>query len=507
MTSSPTPQKKPWIAIAIVIALTIVAVNLAGYVFFRSRQQPVGSAGANAINVPTKAVAPPTAPEGLTSSAKLAQEQRESGVRALRSADYKRAITLFEAALALDKDVADVPVLLDLAKRLDSGKAQPQTAENTPAKTTPKPPPKRATRVASRSRRRTSQASRRQPKPAKTPDATLLVTTVPEGLLIEVDGRPTELSPARLALRPGRHQVRLRRGPNMLFEESFTFTGGKTLTVKEDFSERLANAPEVKPPPEVATKSGLSEDPNLDLVALLDRNREAPKTAVEAPDPGAPSKGVRPTPSSKPPGLLVYWPGRTGSDIRATLGADFQGIDVKVVSGSNTFKEALQSTPTDAVMATPYVLKQNGLSPALTAALNASNRFLAVSMNSPVSKPELSTVTLGVVDELGKRQTPIFVARLLGVPKAPRLRRVGKLEDLLPLLQFSMAKAVLVRERDFATLKSRTQQTLHQTPLRTKAPPLAVAFVSGGRRSTVERALMGMKEQTRRALGVDSWKR
>lgn len=516
MTSSENPKKKPWLAISIVVALSIVALNLGGYVLFRSRQTPEDPSKQTPVKIPTKAgiipseTAEKAAPAERTTSARLAEEQRENGVRALREADYDRAITLFEAALALDEDVADVPVLLDLAKRLRGGEAKAEKIAKTETKPTPRPTPKRVKR-ASRARiiAARKRAAARKQAPAKVEDAVLLVTTVPEGLLIELDGRPTELSPARLSVKPGRHQVRLRRGPSVLFEETLSFSSGKTMSVKEDFSERLAKAEKPAPSSEKPeAKASVAADPNLDLVALLDRGRKAPKvTKAATVERTVPSTGVRPTSNTKPPGLLVYWPGRTGTEIRRTLGADLKGIDVKVVSGTSAFEEALRSTPTDAIMAAPYVLKKNGLSPALTAASSGSNRFLAVSMKTPVSRSELSKVTLGVVDELGKRQTPVFVARLLGVPKSPRLRRVGKLEDLLPLLQFSMAKAVLVRERDYKSLESRTRQKLHKVPLKAQAAPLAIAFVDGGRGSRVERALRGMRTSTKKALGVESWKR
>ena len=501
MTPPPgVPNKpRPWLAIGIVVALAILAGNLGAYVVYRSsRPKP-----AAITVVPSE---PPLAAEATppgTSIQDLAIEQREDGVRALRSGDYSRAIASFEAALRMDPDVADAEVLRDVARRLLDAESTKATKREPVKRRTVRTQPAR--RIVRRSEPR-AKAKERTKKPREsTRTGSLLVTTVPERVLIELDGRPVELAPARIELNAGRHRVRLRRGRVVLLDKNIDIRAGKTEVIEEDFTTRLADA---EPPPSStkASSKTVARDSSLDLLALVDRNAPRTPATDAAPSARRAARDEAPTPSGRP-GLLVYWPGRTGTDVQRSLGSELQGIQVEVTTRAKAFRRALEKGP-DAVMASSSVLRQNGLSPRLTGAnRNALSGYMAASLKKPVTPAELGSATLGIVDELGRRRTPIFVARLLGVAESPKLRRVAKVEDLLPLLQFSMARAVLVRESELDVLRSRTKQKLYTVAVRPPEQVLAVAIVDTGRGTTVERALLGMQEKTKKALGVDSWKR
>lgn len=536
MTSSenrPKP-KRPFLAVAIVLALAIVAANLGIYLFFR----------ASLSKSPPAEVALRTEP-APTSVSDLAVEQREAGIRALRTGAYARAVASFEAARALDPEVRDVDVLLDVARRLASqvkaGTAQPEASglgdsdldsdsddsepepevEVEAEAETPPAPEERRRRARPVARRFVRPRPAPAPSPPEAPPekGTLLVVTSPEGLLVEVDDRPVEITPARLILEPGRHRIRLRKGKHILVEKTVELAAGERSTLEDDLSKKLAALEAPAPPAEGA----LAQDQDLDLLALVDRGEREREPA--APTPAARTTSLRreaslnpevrptePVPPSDasvgPPGLLVVWPGSTAGNVRRALGSDLAGITVRVLEGAQELGPALKAGAADAVMASPSILRANGLAPALRAsAPGRPERYVAASLGTAVELSDLPAATLGVVDELGRHRMPIYVARLLGTARAPALRRVGKTEDLLPLLQFSMVKAVLVKESDFGALKSRTQQQLFAVPIEARREALAVAFVDGGRGSYIERALLRIPETTKLALGVEAWTR
>lgn len=507
------PPQKPWLAIGVVVALLIVAANLAGYLIYTSRSEPEQPAKIE----PVAAVAPDDKPSQTIS---LAEEQREAGVRALRAGKYAKAITSFEAALKLDPKIADAPVLLDVARQL----ADSEAAADAPAPVkraiarTPEPEPEAEIEEAQPSRTNRNRRVRRTPKRRKRvareevdeepEDGTLVVTTEPAALLVEIDDNEPERSPVALDLPPGPHTVRILDGETVLEEKRVVVASGQRERVVGDYTKRLARAAPPPPPPESpAASASMSKADDLDLVALLDRDAPKEDAAAVAPAETAPTSErlqLKPTPGSATPRLVVFWPGRSSGGLQQSMRAEMSGVDVRVVSRTGDFRRAL-SDPTDAVMASPYVLRQNGLAPQLSAQSADSGRYLAVALERAPVKATLSSGTIGVVDELGRNQMPIFVQRLLGSTRTPTLRRVTKVEDLLPLLQFSIAKAVLVKERDFPLLESRTQQRLYTIPISAKSAPLAVAFADGGRRSMVERAVRGLGGQTKQSLGVESW--
>ena len=88
------------------------------------------------------------------------------------------------------------------------------------------------------------------PSPAATPtpdtrsiDAgLLLVTTTPRGILVEVDGEGRDLTPVRLELSPGHHQVVLKEGARVLADESVEIRSGSAAVI--------VHALDAPPPPE-----------------------------------------------------------------------------------------------------------------------------------------------------------------------------------------------------------------------------------------------------------------
>ena len=113
---------------------------------------------------------------------------------------------------------------------------------------------------------------------------------------------------------------------------------------------------------------------------------------------------------------------------------------------------------------------------------------------------------IGVVDLLGRDGTQDFVTKLLKTPDL-KLKRVTKMEDLLPLLQFSAADAVLVPA---ASVKSVTERS--RLPLKVRELPdahvglLAVGILNGKVRYLAIKQIQALDGDTNRTLGVERWR-
>src|SRR5690606_27672790 len=117
----------------------------------------------------------------------------------------------------------------------------------------------------------------------------------------------------------------------------------------------------------------------------------------------------------------------------------------------------------------------------------------------------LSAGSVGCLDLVDRRHLPTFVANLLGTQNAPEIQRVTKVEDLLQLLQFERADAVLLPERFYAEFAALTKLDLKVLRLPSaKAKRMAVAFP--GNQGIVESAVRNLPSEIKQRIGIDGWK-
>lgn len=258
-------KQKTWIA---VILLGTVAANGVAYMVLRGRRpaepvvQPVPSAVAPSV-APAPAVPAPQ-PPAEDANEGLARARRAAGLAALEDRDYDKAVSEFTEALSLRKDKGDLVELLRIAEDLrtrEQARARAEPEKPAPApRATPRPKP---TRVASRVQ------PGEEPPAAESPrSALLLVTSTPPGLVVLVDGKPVDLTPARVPVRAGTHRVALAQGDHRLFEETVELAEDTVRSINRDLSAELA----AHSPPPSATRPALPAT-------------VAPATAAPAPEP------------------------------------------------------------------------------------------------------------------------------------------------------------------------------------------------------------------------------
>jgi hypothetical protein len=183
------------------------------------------------------------------------------------------------------------------------------------------------------------------------------------------------------------------------------------------------------------------------------------------------------------------------------------GLTVTVFGRFRDFEDAMATRPPDAVVALSPLLAIQGTPIVLQGQRDGNDwePYVLVSPGSPVSG-SLSGKVIGVVDLLGRAATQEFVAKLLKTPDI-KLKRVTKTEDLLPLLQFSAADAVLVPATAVKSMTDRSRLDLRVRSLPDARVGLpAVGVVNERFRDLVTKQIQALDGESNRAVGVDRWR-
>lgn len=188
------------------------------------------------------------------------------------------------------------------------------------------------------------------------------------------------------------------------------------------------------------------------------------------------------------------------------LEAQLPGVDVTVFSRIHEFETALADRPDGAIAQRP-VLEALGLRPELQghAGERSTERYVIMSANVPVSPGELAGKTLGVVDILGRKRMEGFVSGVLGTP-SPKLKYVTHERDLLPLLQFNAAAAVVISESWAKRLREKSEMNLRTTSLSNEVGLPAVVFASAQGKAALDGKIRSAGRGFNDALGVTQWR-
>jgi hypothetical protein len=192
--------------------------------------------------------------------------------------------------------------------------------------------------------------------------------------------------------------------------------------------------------------------------------------------------------------------------LEQTLQKQLPGIAVTVFGRFRDFQDVVASKRPDAILAIPPLLDLDHTKPTLQGIRDGRDweEYVLVSSGSNQVGP-LSGKTVGVVDLLGHDGTQAFAASLLKTSDI-KVKRVAKIEDLLALLEFSAADAILIPS---AVLKRLTERT--RLPLVVRELPgahvglPAVAMLRPLNRDTIVRSLRGLDAETKSILGIDIW--
>jgi hypothetical protein len=194
----------------------------------------------------------------------------------------------------------------------------------------------------------------------------------------------------------------------------------------------------------------------------------------------------------------------------ATLAKSLQdklpGLTVTVFGRYRDFEEAMTSRRPDAVIALQPLLGAQRMPVLLQGVRGDHDWEPYVLLATGEVDGSLSGKLIGVVDVLGREGTQEFVSKLLKTPDV-KLKRVTKLEDLLPLLQFAVADAVLVPANLVKSIADRSRLPLKVRELPDARVGLpAVGILNASVRAVLLEQIQQLDGDTNRAIGVDKWR-
>ena len=217
---------------------------------------------------------------------------------------------------------------------------------------------------------------------------------------------------------------------------------------------------------------------------------------------------AEPAPSSGPAVVYVYVPGAVKPRVlEETFRSHLRGATVTAFGSFRDFSQALKISPADAVIAPKPVLDALGLPVHLRGrdATGATvQRYLLLGKRT-LSPEDLATAVIGTLDLAGRDSSARFVAQVLDLPSIGQVKRVAEASELISLLQFGTADAILLPEKAARELMDDTQMSLTVVEVGSGATLPAVSVLSEGDRARIEEAMSALDDEVNAKVGVASW--
>lgn len=202
--------------------------------------------------------------------------------------------------------------------------------------------------------------------------------------------------------------------------------------------------------------------------------------------------------------IYVFYPSLAKPNaVQAALQAKCSGSEITVFGRLADFTAMVAQTPPDIILAPKALADQfPAFRPFLKGTRKGATSEEAVLVSTkPVNAGAASTLNVGVVGILDRAPMNGFVQGVVGA--LPKLKLVTKVEDLLPLLTFGSADAILVGEGQVDDIRGRSQANLQTTPVSGKIGLIVAAAKADA--SKTESALKGLGASEKKMLGVDGW--
>jgi len=208
------------------------------------------------------------------------------------------------------------------------------------------------------------------------------------------------------------------------------------------------------------------------------------------------------TSQAQAPKLLVYL--HVSLKQRAFQGllqGALPGVEVTAVGRISDFDRAMSESP-DAVLTLPIVLSAKNLPVQLQGQRGGSGEEKYALVAADSLPDPTSVKTVGALDVLGRDGTNQFVTRMLGA--SPKVERVTKVEDLLPLLQMQRVDAIVIPQRLLSDVKSASRINLVARELSKQIGLPAVASL-GSAGPGISAGISKLPPGLSQTMGVDAW--
>ncbi|WP_196137151.1 hypothetical protein [Aliikangiella sp. G2MR2-5] len=206
--------------------------------------------------------------------------------------------------------------------------------------------------------------------------------------------------------------------------------------------------------------------------------------------------------------LYVFVPTETRANVmQEKINSFCPGVEVTAFGRAKDFHKQIEQAPPNAILSLLPVLERT--SDYITALKGLKNgleteNYVLVSVDSPLKMSEIGQKKIGVVDLLGRKPMTSFVEQLFKTPV--KLKRVTKVEDLLPLITFGSVDGIFVSSSLFNQLKAKSNLNLVATNLDIKIGLASAAHNDAQVKDKLKSCILAFDQGLNSILGVDQWR-
>jgi hypothetical protein len=205
--------------------------------------------------------------------------------------------------------------------------------------------------------------------------------------------------------------------------------------------------------------------------------------------------------------LYVFVPTEVRANkLQQKIGSYCSGVDVTVFGRAKDFHNKVKAVPPTAILSLLPVIEHTLLFNAAIMGLRNgvnSEGYVLVSIDKTLGLDSLHNKKIGVVDLLGRKPMRVFIEQLLKTKI--KLKRVTKVEDLLPLITFESVDAIFISESTFKQLKLKSKLNLVATPLNINIGLASAALSDAIIKDQLKDCLFAFDKKLNSTLGVDQW--
>lgn len=207
--------------------------------------------------------------------------------------------------------------------------------------------------------------------------------------------------------------------------------------------------------------------------------------------------------------LFVFYPSSIRPQaMQQRLSEACPGFDITLYGRYKDFwNQVMQNAPDAVLTVGTFQGRIPGYSRALAGQKNneSSEQLFLLSVGKGINPSHVDSLTIGVVDIMSRGEMDSLMQ--VYFKQVPHLKRVTKLEDLLPLLTFGMADAILVNANQSEYFTATSNLKFVKVPVtgaRMQCPVVLVRERSLA--GAVGTQIRSMPSDVRSLFGVDSWK-
>lgn len=206
--------------------------------------------------------------------------------------------------------------------------------------------------------------------------------------------------------------------------------------------------------------------------------------------------------------LYVFKPTTEKANVvQAMMEGECEGVSITVFGRVKDFvKKVAEEEPSGIISLGPVLALHSDFSVVAQGHLKGGSdaNYSFVSVDAAFDPSSLETSKLGVIDILGRKEMKVYMEDLFGGKVATK--RVTKIEDLIPLLNFSAVSALFIEESVLDGIKDSTELNLVETKAKHKVGLVSLAISDPAQSDVLKKCVNKLSPKVNKVLGVEGWK-